>query len=166
MALNPKCIADAVVYALHTNAPLVQAMAGDKTRIYSFYSIYGLDPTTKLEEYIQRSPSVLVTWDRTQMGNYDGSCMWKHHFVALVRMQNAQTQTNPITYPDLFDIICNAPVNGLVNIRNTSLLPNLDPIEDLDFQMVADADGQDFMMVKFTCPEIGDESSFTPYPLS
>lgn len=166
MALNPKYILDKVVEALHTNEFLVQAMAGDKTRIYSYYAVYGQDATKKLEQFVQRPPSMLLMWDRTQEGNFDGACMWKHHFTALVKMQNAQTQTNPITYPDLFDIFCNAPVLGNVNIRYTSLLPNLDPIENLDFKMVPDEDQKDLMMLTFTAPEIGDESTFVPYPQS
>jgi hypothetical protein len=157
MSLNPNDILTTVTSALRTIQPLVAAMAGDPSRIYSFYDLYAKDAPRKLEEYQMLRPSILVEWNGRLGGNFDGSTLFKHHISLTVRMQNPAQQVNPINYAHLMWLISDGPVNGTtVNIRYTTLMPYLDICDPPSSSMAVDETSNDVMKVDFVWPEIGD----------
>src|ERR1035441_3738225 len=131
--LNPKLITDAVAAALQHIPALATAMtvtdANDNAnlRITAFH--YRLGDEQRLTEAVFKmpAPSILVAWEGTQGGNFDGSQVWKHRFGVYLRMGNMAGSNDAVGYEDLWWMVCNVPPqDSPVNIRSMNILPGLD----------------------------------------
>jgi hypothetical protein len=155
--LNPSLIVDAVVSTLQTIPPLVTAMNGDPTRIAAFHYLYG--PNVPLEKaiYEMLAPSILIVFDKTQPGNFNGCTIWKQHICGYVRAANTAANVAPVSYEQLWWLIVNSPVNGgTQNIRSVNVLPRLQIMDTPSITRGADADGIDWFRFNFVFPELGD----------
>jgi hypothetical protein len=155
---NPDKVVNAVVDALRSIPQLVTAMAGDESRIFGFFYLYGQDTSLKKSIYELQPPRIQVANVGVMGGNYSGETMTKHRIEIIVKMQNVQTQQgNPISYGDIWTIFTNYPVFGsTTSIRGWNLLPNLD-IPDVPSQdMIQDADSINMMRIMLVIPEVGD----------
>ena len=126
-------------------------------RISAFH--YRLGQENRLAEavYAMPSPSMLVAWDGTQGGNFDGQTIWKHRFHVYFRMGNAAGSTQPMGYEDLWWMVCNRPPAGAsANIRYISILPELDIMDTPSITHLLDEDQIDIFRGEFVLPEIGD----------
>jgi hypothetical protein len=152
--LNPAPITDAIATALLSIPELNTAMDG---RISAFH--YRLGQEHRLAERIYKmpAPSMLVAWDGTMGGNFDGQTIWKHRFNVYFRMGNAAGVENPVGYEDLWWIVCNKPPTGSqVNVRYMQLYPGLDIMDTPSVAHALDEDLQDRFVGTFVIPEIGD----------
>jgi hypothetical protein len=152
--LNPAPITDAIATALLSIPDLSTAMDG---RINAFH--YRLGQEHRLAERIYKmpAPSMLVAWDGTLGGNFDGQTIWKHRFNVYFRMGNAAGVENPVGYEDLWWIVCNKPPTGSqVNVRYMQLYPGLDIMDTPSVAHALDEDLQDRFVGTFVIPEIGD----------
>jgi hypothetical protein len=122
--LNPRDITDAVARFLQAIPDLAAAMtvttgAGSTmVRITPFH--YRLGQEFRLAEAIYKmpAPSVLVAWEGTMGGNFNGASIWKHRIAVYLRMGNVAGNPDPLGYEDLWWIICNkVPTGGKENIR-------------------------------------------------
>jgi hypothetical protein len=126
-------------------------------RISAFH--YRLGQEHRLAERIYKmpAPSMLVAWDGTMGGNFDGQTIWKHRFNVYFRMGNAAGVENPVGYEDLWWIVCNKPPTGSqVNVRYMQLYPGLDIMDTPSVAHALDEDLQDRFVGTFVIPEIGD----------
>ena len=148
--LNPAPIADAIANVLLSIPDLTTAM---DARISAFH--YRLGQEHRLAERIYKmpAPSMLVAWDGTVGGNFDGQTIWKHRFNVYFRMGKVAGVENPVGYEDLWWIVCNKPPTGSqVNVRYMQLYPGL----DMSVAHALDEDLQDRFVGTFVIPEIGD----------
>jgi hypothetical protein len=161
--LNPALITDALVGVLQTIPELAAAMtvldANQQPiiRISAFH--YRLGQENRLAEaiYAMAAPSMLVAWDGTQGGSFNGQSIWKHRFNVYFRMGNAAGLPDPIGYEDLWWIACNKPPTGSpVNIRYMNIVPGLDIMDTPSVAHALDEDLQDRFVGVFVIPEIGD----------
>ena len=161
--LNAAPIVDAIVGALQSIPELSAAMtvtdaAGNPNcRIKEFH--FRLGQEQRLAERIYKMPalSMLVSWDGTQGGNFNGQSIWKHRFSVYFRMGNAAGLTDPVGYEDLWWIVCNRPPAGSqVNIRYMQLYPGLDIMDTPSVAHALDEDLQDRFAGTLVIPEIGD----------
>ena len=152
--LNPALITDAIANVLLSIPDLNTAMDG---RIAAFH--YRLGQECRLAERIYKmaAPSMLVAWDGTLGGNFNGQTIWKHRVNVYFRMGNAAGLTDPVGYEDLWWIVCNKPPTGSqVNIRYMQLYPGLDIMDTPSVAHALDEDLQDRFAGAFVIPEIGD----------
>ena len=127
-------------------------------RITAFH--YRLGQEHRLAEAIYKmpAPSMLVAWEGTQGGNFDGQTIWKHRFGDLLpdgqrgrrRPIRSATRTcggSSATRP---------PGGSQANIRYMQLYPGLDIMDTPSVAHALDEDLQDRFKGAFVIPEIGD----------
>jgi hypothetical protein len=152
--LNPSPITDAIAAALKSIPELDSAMGG---QIVPFHYRLGAEHRLKDAVYKMPAPSMLVAWEGTQGGNFDGQTIWKHRWGIYFRMGNAAGVVNPIGYEDLWWIVCNKPAIGAAtNIRYVQLYPGLDIMDTPSVSHLLDEDLMDLFRGEFVIPEIGD----------
>ena len=152
--LNPAPITDAIASVLLSIPELNIAMGG---RITAFH--YRLGQEHRLAEAIYKmpAPSMLIAWEGTKGGNFDGQTVWKHRWGVYYRMGNAAGVADPVGYEDLWWITCNRPPGGSgSNIRYLQLYPGLDIMDTPSIDHELDEDLIDRFKGVFIIPEIGD----------
>ena len=161
--LNSYQVTEAIVAALQLIPDLAAAMTvldsnGDAVcRINSFHYLLGQEHRLADAIYQMPAPSMLVVWDGTQGGNFDGQTVWKHRFQVYYRMGNAAGLTEPVGYEQLWWITCNQPPSGSpVNIRYMDLYPGLDMMDTPSVAHALDEDMVDRFVGTIVIPEIGD----------
>lgn len=161
--LNPAPITDAIVSALQSIPDLAGAMTvldanqNAVCRIYAHH--YRLGAEYRLAERIYKmpAPSLLVAWEGTHGGNFDGQTIWKHRFSVYFRMGNAAGSPDPVDYEQLWWLACNQPpAASPLNIRYMNLYPGLDIMDTPSVAHALDEDLQDRFVGTFVIPEIGD----------
>src|SRR5271165_2633616 len=152
--LNPAPITDAIASALLSIPELNAAMGG---RISSFHFRLGQEHRLAEAIYKMPAPSMLVAWEGTKGGNFDGQTIWKHRWGIYYRMGNAAGVADPVGYEDLWSITCNRPPGGSgPNIRSLQLYPGLDIMDTPSIDHELDEDLIDRFKGVFVIPEIGD----------
>ena len=152
--LNPAPITDAIASVLLSIPELNTVMGG---RITAFH--YRLGQEHRLAEAIYKmpAPSMLIAWEGTKGGNFDGQTIWKHRWGIYYRMGNAAGVADPVGYEDLWWITCNRPPGGSgPNIRYLQLYPGLDIMDTPSIDHELDEDLIDRFKGVFIIPEIGD----------
>ena len=161
--LNAAPITDSIAAVLQSIPALAAAMTvldanqNPVCRINAFH--YRLGAEYRLAEAIYKmpAPSMLIAWDGTLGGNFNGQTIWKHRFNVYFRMGNAAGLTDPVGYEDLWWIVCNEPPTGSqVNVRYMQLYPGLDIMDTPSVAHALDEDLQDRFVGTFVIPEIGD----------
>ncbi|HZT28805.1 MAG TPA: hypothetical protein VE999_06685 [Gemmataceae bacterium] len=152
--LNPAPISDAIASVLLSIPELNAAMGG---RINAFH--YRLGQEHRLAEAIYKmpAPSMLIAWEGSKGGNFDGQTIWKHRWGVYYRMGNAAGVADPVGYEDLWWITCNRPPGGRgPNIRYLQLYSGLDIMDTPSIDHELDEDLIDRFKGVFIIPEIGD----------
>jgi hypothetical protein len=161
--LNAAPITDRIAEVLRSIPALAAAMtvadaAGNPIcRIAAFH--YRLGQENRLAETIYQmpAPSMLVAWEGTAGGNFDGQTIWKHRWGIYYRMGNAAGVASPVGYEDLWAITCNDPPGGTgPNIRNIQLHAGLDIMDTPSIDHALDEDLIDRFKGVFIFPELGD----------
>jgi hypothetical protein len=161
--LNALPITDAIADVLQSIPELAAAMTVldanqiPVCRINAFH--YRLGQEHRLAEAIYKmpAPSMLVAWEGTKGGNFDGQTVWKHRWGIYYRMGNAAGVASPVGYEDLWWITCNRPPGGSGNnIRYLQLYPGLDIMDTPSIDHELDEDLIDRFKGVFIIPEIGD----------
>ena len=165
--LNPAPITDAIVAVLKTITPLAAAMTvldanqHSVIRISAFH--YRLGQENRLAEaiYAMPAPSMLVAWEGTNGGGFNGYQIWKHRFGIYYRMGNAAGLAVPVGYEDLWALTCNgatavAGAGTGPNIRNIQIATGLDIMDTPSIDHALDEDLVDRFKAVFVIPEIGD----------
>ena len=152
--LNAAPITDAIVSVLLSIPELDAAMGG---RISAFHFRLGQEHRLAEAIYKMPAPSMLVAWEGTKGGNFDGQTIWKHRWGIYFRMGNAAGVTAPTGYEDLWWITCNRPPRASgPNIRGLQLYPGLDIMDTPSIDHELDEDLIDRFKGVFIIPEIGD----------
>lgn len=161
--LNPGQITDAVVDWLKKIPELATAMTvldadrNPAVRISAHHYRLGAEHRLAQMIYAMPAPSILVVWEGTLPGNFNGYAIWKHRIAVYLRMGNAAGSTDPVGYEDLWWIICNRPPSGETqNIRYLNVLPSLDIMDTPGIAHMLDEDQVDIFRGEFVFPEIGD----------
>ena len=161
--LNPAPITDAIVVALQSIPELAAAMTvldaqqNPVCRIGAFHYLLGQEHRLAEAIYKMPAPSMLVAWEGTKGGNFDGQTIWKHRWGIYYRMGNAAGVAVPVGYEDLWALTCNSPPGGHgPNIRNIQLYTGLDIMDTPSIDHALDEDLIDRFKGVFTFPEIGD----------
>ena len=152
--LNPAPITDAIASVLLSIPELNTAMGG---RISAFHFRLGQEHRLAEAIYKMPAPSMLVAWEGTKGGNFDGQTIWKHRWGIYYRMGNAAGVADPVGYEDLWWITCNRPPGGSgPNIRALQLYSGLDIMDTPSIDHELDEDLIDRFKGVFIIPEIGD----------
>jgi len=145
--LNPAPLVDAFATTLRAIPGLAAAMTvtgadgNPDCRITAYHYRLGQEHRLAQEIYQMPAPSILVTWDGTLSGNFDGQTIWKHRFSVYFRMGNAVGLTDPVGYEELWWLVCNGiPTGSSTNIRYMEIYPGL---EIMDTPSVAHALDED-----------------------
>jgi hypothetical protein len=161
--LNPAPVTDAIVAALQSIPDLATAMTvldaqqNPVCRIDAFHYLLGQEHRLAEAIYKMPAPSMLVAWEGTKGGNFDGQTIWKHRWGIYYRMGNAAGVAVPVGYEDLWALTCNSPPGGHgPNIRNIQLFTGLDIMDTPSIDHALDEDLIDRFKGVFTIPEIGD----------
>jgi hypothetical protein len=161
--LNPSQITDAVVTTLKNIPELAAAMTvldshqNPTVRITAFHYLLGADHRLAEAIYKMPSPSMLVAWEGTFGGNFNGYTIFKHRIAVYLRMGNAAGATDPVGYEQLWWTICNRPPQGSSqNIRYINILPDLDIMDTPSIAHLLDEDQIDIFRGEFVLPEMGD----------
>jgi hypothetical protein len=168
--LNPAGITDAIVTALKTITDLATAMTvldanqDPVVRIVAFHYLLGQEQRLAEAIYGMPAPSMLVAWEGTKGGNFDGQTIWKHRFGIYYRMGNAAGAATPVGYEDLWALTCNGATGtpdktGAVtgpNIRNIQIAAGLDIMDTPSIDHALDEDLIDRFKAVLIIPEIGD----------
>jgi hypothetical protein len=155
--LNPATLTDAIVTAFQSIPELVTAMGGDPTAIYAHHFLNGVESTLTSSIYEMKSPSILVVYQGTLGGNFDGYTVFKHQVTVFVRSANVAQQSSPVGYETLVWMMLNKPVlGGSSNIRQANVIPEVDIMDNPSVSHMTDESGNDFFKVDTTWPEIGD----------
>ena len=137
--------------------PMVVEQTNRGERAYDIFSRLLKERIIFVNGPVEDGMSMLVAWDGTQGGNFDGQTMWKHRFNVYFRMGNAAGLADPIGYEDLWSILCNQPPTGSpVNIRYMQLYPGLDIMDTPSVTHALDEDLQDRFVGSLVIPELGD----------
>ncbi len=161
--LNPRPIVDALVSTMRLIPDLAAAMtvidSGNPIcRISAFHYLLGQEHRLAEAIYKMPAPSMLVAWDGTLGGNFDGQTIWKHRFNVYFRMGNAAGLPDPLGYEDLWWILCNRPPAGSqVNIRYMQIYPGLDIMDTPSVAHALDEDQIDRFVGSLVLPELGDQ---------
>lgn len=161
--LNPSPATDAIAAALAAIPDLAAAMtvqtpSGPVCRINAFHYHLGQEQTLVKAVYEMPAPSMLVAWEGTKGGNFNGYQVWKHRWGVYIRMGNAAGVADPAGYEHLWWLICNGiPSGSTVNLRYMNLYPGLDIMDTPSVDHQLDPDQIDFFKGTFVIPEIGDE---------
>lgn len=157
--LNPNPITDVIAATLTAIPQLNAAMSVEGVcRINSYHYRMGVE--VKLEEAIYKmpSPSMLVAFEKTHGGNFDGGTIFKHQWCVYFRMANMAGVQTPIGYEDLWWIVCNEnPTGSPVNIRYMQLYSGLDIMDTPSITHMVDQEQIDIFRADFIFPEIGDQ---------
>jgi hypothetical protein len=152
--LNAAPITDAIASVLLSIPELSAAMGG---RISAFHFRLGQEHRLAEAIYKMPAPSMLVAWEGTKGGNFDGQTIWKHRWGIYYRMGNAAGVAQPLGYEDLWSITCNRPPGGSgANIRYLQIYPGLDIMDTPSIDHELDEDLIDRFKGVFIIPEIGD----------
>jgi len=152
--LNAAPITDAIVSVLLSIPELHTAMGG---RISAFHFRLGQEHRLAEAIYKMPAPSMLVAWEGTKGGNFDGQTIWKHRWGIYYRMGNAAGVADPVGYEDLWWMTCNRPPGGSgPNIRGIQLYPGMDIMDTPSIDHELDEDLIDRFKGVFVIPEIGD----------
>lgn len=157
--LNPSDITEAIAAKLKLIPGLAAAMTVNSVvRINAFHYRLGRENKLAQAVYVMPAPSMLVTWEGTKGGNFNGSQLWKHSFGIYYRMANVATAVSPVGYEDLW----HETVNGIVgstgqNIRYLNILPGLEIMDTPSIDHELDEDLIDRFKALFVIPEIGDQ---------
>lgn len=152
--LNLAPITDAIASLLLSIPELNAAMGG---RISAFHFRLGQEHRLAEAIYKMPAPSMLVAWEGTKGGNFDGQTIWKHRWGIYYRMGNAAGIADPVGYEDLWWITCNRPPGGTgTNIRYRQIYPGLDIMDTPSIDHELDEDLIDRFKGVFIIPEIGD----------
>jgi hypothetical protein len=159
--LNAGPIADAIVTTLKTITNLAAAMTvtvdgGPVVRITAFHYLLGQEHRLAEAIYGMPAPSMLVAWEGTKGGSFNGYQIWKHRFGIYYRMGNAAGLATPVGYEDLWKITCDGATAAGPNIRNISVAAGLDIMDTPSIDHALDEDLIDRFKGVFTIPEIGD----------
>lgn len=156
--LNPDPVVDAIVEVLQSIPDLAAAMTVDgESRIRAFHYLPGQEESLTQAVHDLQAPSMLVAWEGTQGGNFDGTSCFKHRFAIYLRAANAAEVQYPLGYARLWWIVCNQlPTGSTVNIRYLVIYPGLDIMDNPSIEHMLDDDGQDLFKIAFVIPEIGD----------
>ncbi len=161
--LNPAPITDAIVGVLQSIPELAAAMTvmdangNANCRISAFHFRLGQEHRLAETIYKMPAPSMLVAWEGTLGGNFNGQTIWKHRFSVCFRMGNAAGLTDPVGYEDLWWMVCNkSPQGSQTNIRYMALYPGLDIMETPSVAHALDEDLQDRFVGTFVIGELGD----------
>jgi len=156
--LNPSTITDAIVAALQTVPEVVAAMGNDASNIKAYHYLYGPDHRLAEAIYKMSAPSIMVVWDGTDGGNFNGYQIWKHRFNVYMRIGNQTGTETPAGYETLWYHVCNGSVSGGQNIRYTELIPGKTDIMDTPtITHMLDGEQMDYFCGVFNIPEIGDQ---------
>jgi hypothetical protein len=153
---------DAIAAALASIPALAAAMTvstpgGPVCRINAFHYLMGDEQTLVKAVYEMPAPSLLVAWEGTRGGNFDGATIWKHRWGVYYRMGNAAGIVDPVGYERLWYLTCNAlPGGSPVNIRYMQLYDGLDIMDTPSVEHMLDEDQIDRFKGSFVIPEIGD----------
>src|ERR1035441_3274333 len=115
--LNTSAVTDAIVTALKTITDLAAAMTTlDATgapvvRITAFHYLLGQEHRLAEAVYVMPAPSMLVAWEGSKFGNFNGYQIWKHRFGVYYRMGNAAGLATPVGYEDLWTLTRNGPTH-------------------------------------------------------
>jgi len=155
--LNAAPITDAIASVLLSIPELHTAMGG---RISAFHFRLGQEHRLAEAIYKMPAPSMLVAWEGTKGGNFDGQTIWKHRWGIYYRMGNAAGLAVPVGYEDLWALTCNGStaVTGAAgpNIRNIQIADGLDIMDTPSIDHALDEDLVDRFKAVFVIPEIGD----------
>ena len=152
--LNPAPITDAIASVLLSIPELNAAMGG---RISAFHFRLGQEHRLAEAIYKMAAPSMVVAWEGTKGGNFNGQTVWKHRWGIYYRMDNAAGVATPVGYEDLWWITCNRPPGGSGNnIRYLQIYPGLDIMDTPSIDHELDEDLIDRFKGVFIIPEIGD----------
>ena len=152
--LNAAPITDAIASVLLSIPELSASMGG---RISAFHFRLGQEHRLAEAIYKMPAPSMLVAWEGTKGGNFDGQTIWKHRWGIYYRMGNAAGVADPVGYEDLWSITCNRPPGGSgPNIRYLQIYPGLDIMDTPSIDHELDEDLIDRFKGVFIIPEIGD----------
>ena len=152
--LSPAPITDRIAEVFRSIPELNAAMEG---RISAFHYRLGQEHRLAQEIYQMPAPSILVAWDGTLAGNFDGQTIWKHRFSVYFRMGNAVGLTDPVGYEELWWLVCNGiPTGSSTNIRYMELYPGLEIMDTPSVAHALDEDQVDRFVGTFVIPEIGD----------
>ncbi len=162
--LNPAPITDAIVTTLRAIPDLAAAMTVvgpggvHVVRINAFHFRLGMEHRLAEHIYKMPAPSMVVAWEGTKGGNFNGYQIWRHRWGVYYRMGNAVGQASPIGYEDLWAITCNnTPTGSTQNIRYMTLYPGLDIMDTPSIDHELDEELIDRFKGTFTIPELGDE---------
>src|SRR5579884_762078 len=103
--LNPAPLVDAVVTALQSIKPLVDAMNGDPANIYATNFVFGGDQALTTEIYAMKAPSILVAWEGQLGGNFSGTTLAKDRIAVYIRAANQAGAPQPVSYEQLWWLI-------------------------------------------------------------
>jgi hypothetical protein len=158
--LNPAAITD----ALATQLALIPALAAAMTpagsvvaRIDAFHYRLGAENTLQMAVYKMPAPSLLVAWEGTLGGNFNGATIWKHRMGVYFRMGNMAGVLGPVGYEDLwYQTVNGVPTGSSRNIRYLNLMTGLDIMDTPSVSHAVDEDRIDYFRGEFLYPEIGD----------
>lgn len=161
--LNPSQVTDAVTAALVAIPELAAAMTvtdgngNPICRITAFHYRLGAEHRLAEAIYKMAAGSILVVWEGTLGGNFNGYQIFKHRIAVYFRMGNMAGSNDPVGYEDLWWTVCNRPPEGSsVNIRYMNILPELDIMDTPSVAHLLDEDQIDIFRGEFVLPEIGD----------
>lgn len=157
--LNPSPISDAIAALLRTIPDLAAAMTvDDVVRINSFHYRMGSEHRLAEAVYKMLAPSMLIAWEGTQSGNFNGNTIWKHRFGVYYRMGNMAGNDAPVGYEDLWSMTVNSkPADSAQNIRYMTIYDGLDIMDTPSVNHELDEDLVDRFKGVFVIPEIGDQ---------
>src|SRR5664279_1181752 len=159
--LNTSAVTDAIVAALKTITDLAAAMTAlDATgspvvRITAFHYLLGQEHRLAEAVYVMPAPSMLVAWEGSKGGNFDGQTIWKHRWGIYYRMGNAAGLAVPVGYEDLWALTCNGSTGAAAgpNIRNIQIADGLDIMDTPTIDHAVDEDLVDRFKAVFIIPE-------------
>ena len=126
-------------------------------RIAAFH--YRLGQEYRLAERIYKmpAPSMLVAWDGTLGGNFNGQTIWKHRWQCVFPdgKRGWPDRSGRLRRP-VVDRLQPAANGSQVNIRDMQLYPGLDIMDTPSVAHALDEDLQDRFAGVFVIPEIGD----------
>lgn len=154
--LNPRTLTDAIVTTLKTNQALVDIVS--LANIYAFHYNFAVERSLAGRIAMLPSPGVLVYWEATQGGNFNGAEIFRHRFCVAIRASSQIADVDAaVSYEDIWQAICNGAVNATqLNIRQISIVPEVDLMDTPSVSHMTDGENNDFFVGSFILPEIGD----------
>jgi hypothetical protein len=103
-------VTDAIADGLKSVAGLAAAMTvvgasgTPVVRITPFHYLLGQENRLAEAVYAMPAPSMLVAWEGSKGGDFDGQTIWKHRWGVYYRMGNAAGIDAPVGYEDLWGL--------------------------------------------------------------